>query len=348
MQPFIFPTPSEQHMVYVKDKQRCSGLTSIRFLSKNRLVCCDFNEKMMYLCEYKEDEIKILSSIPTITEDGTPVQTDLLDVNDEGLLVVSNFYQGSQSFYRYEEDRLSFLYELKLSPYGRCHGVRFYPGHPDILWVLYCETQNRCIVIIDFRKKKVLHVLRMPEQMQDVAFIGKYALAAARTDHIARGRPYKGIMYATIYLFRLPDNLYNEKPKLIDTWTGEGHLDAIVEHGDRVYSANQYTETIDCFSVSENEKIIKKSSIIGYKNSPDTSIIGFAMPHGMDVREDGYIAVTNYLDNSLRMFFLNQSQEKTASPSPSLTYKFSVYFHKLKKRINNFYLKSIDKKTSEN
>jgi hypothetical protein len=290
---FRIPSPSPPHIAYIKDRPRNSGLTSLRFVGADRFVCCDFNEKRMYLLELGASRLKLIATIPTVIQDGTPVETDLLDVNREGLLVTSNFYQGTQSFYELRGDRLSFVAEMKLNDFNRCHGVRFVPGYDDVLWVTYCGKDNKFIVIVDYKKRKVLHTLQMPEQMQDTAFIGNHAIAPARTNHIRVKGPYPGAMYATVYLFRLPQNLYASPPQLIDAWRGTGHLDAMKEYADQAYSANQYNDTVDVFGISAAERIEHRRSITG-----------FAMPHGLDIRSDGLLAVTNYTDNSVRLLDL--------------------------------------------
>lgn len=290
---FRFSTPSTPHIAYVKDRARNSGLTSLRFVGSNRFVCCDFNEKMMYLVELAGSGIRIIDAIPSVIQDGTPVETDLLDFDGDRLLVTSNFYQGSQSFYELHGDKLSFVSELKLNDFIRCHGVRFVPGYDDLLWVTYCGKDNKFIVIADYRNRTILHALPMPEQMQDTAFIGTYAMAAARTNHIKVNRPYDGEMYATVYLFRLPQNLYASSPQLLDTWRGSGHLDAMKEFGHQAYAANQYNDTVDVFGISAAERIEHRQSLRG-----------FAMPHGLDIRSDGLMAVTNYTDNSVRLLDL--------------------------------------------
>ena len=290
---FRIPTSSPPHIAFIKDRPRNSGLTSLRFIGADRLVCCDFNEKRMYLLELGASQMRLIKTIPTVIQDGTSVQTDLLDANNEGLLVTSNFYQGTQSFYELRGDNLAFVSEMKLNNFIRCHGVRFVPGYDDLLWVTYCGKDNRCIVIMDYKKRKVLHTLQMPEQMQDTAFIGDYAIAPARTDHIRVQGPFTGNMYATVYLFRLPRNLHESPPQLIDTWRGAGHLDAMKEFGDQAYSANQYTDAVDVFGISTAERIEHRQSITG-----------FAMPHGLDIRQDGLLGVTNYTDNSVRLLEL--------------------------------------------
>lgn len=299
---------STPHVVYVKDRPRNSGLTSLRFAGPDRVVCCDYNEKTMYLLELGAAGVELLATIPTSVRDGTPVQTDLLDLNDEGLLVTSNFYQGTQTFYALHNDTLSFVEEMKLTDFTGCHGVRFVPGYDELLWISYCGKENRFIVVADYRKKKILHMLEMSEQIQDAAFIGDYVLVAARTDHIRLEPPFAKKMYATMYLLHMPDNLYSTPPRLIDTWRGSGHLDAIKEHAGLAYSANQYNDTIDVFGIGAEERIEQLASIPG-----------FEMPHGLDIRNDGLLGVTNYADNSLRFVDLASEPSHSAATMPRLT-----------------------------
>ena len=291
-----FPSPSAPHIAFIKDKPRNSGLTSLRFIGPNRLVCADFNEKKMYLVEMGESGLKLIAAVPTIIKDGTPVQTDLLDVTADGLVVVSNFYQGTQSFYRIQRDSLTFVSELKVSNFTGCHGVRFVPGYSDLIWITYCGKGNKYIVIADYKTGRVLHGLQMPEQLQDAAFIGRHVLVPARTDHISISGPHPGKMYSTVYLLQLPENLLQSPPIVVDTWHGEGHLDAMVEFGTQAYSANQYTDEVDIFGITPDEKIEKRGSIPG-----------FWLPHGLDIRKDGLMGVTNYGDNTLRLLQLDGS-----------------------------------------
>ncbi|HEX6834718.1 MAG TPA: hypothetical protein VF132_14360 [Rudaea sp.] len=290
---FRFATRAAPHQCYIKDRARNSGLTSLRFVADDRFVCCDYNEKTMHLVELNGTRLRIIASIPTIVQDGTPVQTDLLDFNGEDLLVTSNFYQGTQSLYRLHDNGLSFVGEIKTNGFLHCHGVRFVPGYRDLLWVCYDGKMNKSIVVLDYRKKTALFTLMMPEMMQDAAFIGSYALAQGRTDHIRRDRPYPGQMYTSVFLFGLPPDLHTAPPTLIDTWHGRGHMDAMKEYGGQVYSANQYTDSVDIFGISPTERI-----------EPRGSMHGFAMPHGLDIRRDGLLAVTNYGDNTVRFLDL--------------------------------------------
>lgn len=292
----IFEINTKKDFYLIKDRPRNSGLTSVRFITETQFVCADFNQRKIYFAELKEDGVDILSEIPTTTRNGTPVKTDLLDINSEGLIVVSNFMEGTQSFYKIENNALVFVDELDMNfkNYGN-HGVRFMPGHEDLLWCTYNGINNKFVYINDYKNKKIIHKIEFDEQPQDIAFIGNYAIIPARTNHVrsAHAGNFEGDMYSTIYLLRLPENILNQPPVIIDKIHGEGHLDAILEFNGKAYSANQYTDNIEIFEVSEDEKIQK----LGH-------ISGFNMPHGLDIRDDGFMAVTNYLDNTMRFLQL--------------------------------------------
>ena len=261
-------------------------------------MCADFNEKRAYLVELDNDDVRIIHSLPTTIADGTPVETDLMDVKGTSV-VVTNFYQGSLSFYEVKDDEIQFRREILANRYKGAHGVRFIPGQSDLLWVSYCGRKNKCLEIVDCPTGEVVHHVDLKEQAQDAAFLGGYAVQFARTDHILRGAPKRRFwqplkkMYATAYLFRLPDDLRSDPPQLADEWRGTGHIDACKEFDGKVYAANQYNSEIDVFSIR------------GGRLEHCSSIPDFGMPHGLDIRKDGLMAVTNYADQSLRFINLH-------------------------------------------
>jgi hypothetical protein len=290
-----FPTTGTENIAYITDRPRSSGLTSVRFVAHDKVVCCDFAGKMMYLAKLENDSLEILDSCPTILQDGTPVKTDLLDAKND-LLVVSNYAQGSLSFFNLRNDRLAFSHELNVNDFVNCHGVRFVPGTEDLIWVSYCGVKNKCFELVNYKTGALVHRIWRNELMQDVAFLGEYALACARTNHTTRdGRNYwtrfrKGTrMYSTVFLYRMPKDIYANEPELIDTWHGIGHLDAFKEFQGRAYATNQYCDRVEVFSVKKDRIRFERS------------IGGYEMPHGIDIRSDGLMAVTNYMDQTLRL-----------------------------------------------
>lgn len=291
---FEFPTTKEPHYATVKNKTRNSGLTSVCFADDHRLVAADFNEQMLYLVNINGDKIDFVASHPTQISDGTTVQTDLMDVHDDRL-AVTNFYQGSVSFYRFTKNMIQFESELNLNPHSGLHGVRFVPGSPDLVWLTYCNPKFRRHQIVDVAARSVLHDFEVDQQCQDVAFVGNFAVVFARTNHIKRGTEKVPLlsrrrrMFATAYVYRLPMNLRTSPPEFVSRWKGNGHIDATKGSGNRIYAANQYLDRIDVFELSHDGLLALNSKIKGLK-----------MPHGIDVR-GGKLAVTNYGDQTLRI-----------------------------------------------
>lgn len=291
---YQFPSIKDPHWAVVKDKKRNSGLTSCRFLSNDLIVACDFNEHKTYLADIKNHRLNIIDSAPTQIASGQSVETDLMDLKGN-LFIVSNFYQGSVSLYKIENDKIVFQAEMDLSPaFTNMHGVRFIPGYESLIWVSYCGVNNKCHQIWDISKKVVIHHFDTDEQCQDIAFMNEYAVVFARTDHIwVKSKPSlwskKRRMYATAYVYRLPANLYDGKPVRVSEWRGKGHLDAVKEYDGALYAANQYLNKVDVFEVTASGRLVLKEELHG-----------FGMPHGLDIFE-GKLAVTNYEDQSLRV-----------------------------------------------
>lgn len=296
MKIYNFPTTKEPHLVTIRDKTRCSGLTSVRFIDDRLLVLCDFNERNAYLAELTDDGVVVLDTHPTIIADGTAVQTDLMD-SWGSQFVVTNFYQGSLSFYEVRDRKIQFLREINHNQFRNLHGVRYVPSDPSLLWLTYCGNHNKCHQIVNAHDGTVVHHFDTDQQCQDVAFLGDKAVVFARTDHIRGGTrkaglfSHKRIMFATAYIYQLADSM-RTAPVLIDRWKGEGHLDACKEYKGAIYAANQYLNRIDVFAFGENERF-------GLLRS----ISGAAMPHGLDIRND-LMAVTNYTDQTLRVISL--------------------------------------------
>lgn len=258
------------------------------------MVVCDFNEHKIYLCKISGDELLIISSSSTVTNNGDSVETDLMDVSGD-TIVVSNFRQGSVSFYCISNNQIEFIKELNLAvQHKNMHGVRFVPGYENLLWVTFCGFNNKCHQIWDIENNTILHDFKTDEQCQDVGFIENKAVVFARTDHIwTKHKPHifssKRKMYVSAYVYALPKNLNQEKPELISEWRGKGHIDAVKEYNGKLYGANQYLNRVDVFSLDSDCKL-----------NLDKTINGFSMPHGLDIHE-GLLAVTNYKDQTLKL-----------------------------------------------
>ena len=292
------PEPGVPHLATVKDRTRNSGLTSVRFVDKNHCIAADFGNKRCYLIDLRRSDNPIVDQHSTVSGDGMPVETDLLDYH-KGRFIVSNFYQGTFSLFRIENERIIFEREIAAGHTSNLHGLRFVPGNENLVWLTFCNRKEPCHKVIDLSTGKILHEIRTEQQCQDVAFARGFAVVFARTDHISKGevilepQSRKNTIFATAYIYRMPANLTNDPPELVHVWKGEGHLDACKEAPDgRIFSANQYLDRIDIFKLNGKGRL----SLTGY-------IEGFSMPHGLDILGD-HLAVTNYGDQTLRIMDL--------------------------------------------
>lgn len=295
---YDFPQPAEPHLATVKDRVRSSGLTSVRFIAGDLFVAADFAAKKCYLVRVDGRNMTILDSHDTVIADGTPVETDLIDYLD-GQFIVSNFYQGTLSRFAIDGGKIRFLAEITTGGPPNMHGLRFVPGYPQIAWLTFCNNKHPCHTIMNLETGETLHHFDTDQQCQDIAFVNGHAVVFARTDHISKGEKIpsfgsrKNIMFATAYVYRLPENLVKEPPVMVSRWKGEGHLDASKEAADgRIYCANQYLDRVDIFSLSKTGEL-----------SLEGVIDGFSLPHGLDVYGD-LLAITNYGDQTLRVLKL--------------------------------------------
>ena len=297
MKIFKFPSFRMPYEVTIRDRTRVSSLTSVRFYGDDKLVVCDFNDKATYLVRMaSHGGLDLLDHKNTVIRGSTPVQTDLMDIN-KNVFAVTNFFQGSISIYKIDACKINFIKEINLNSFIYVHGVRFVPEHDNLIWVSYCGADNRCVQIIDYIKEKIIHTIPLKEQAQDCAFLQQggrqYAVQVARTPHISEGRLSEGAplkkMYATIYLLEIPDDINLNPPKIVSEARFDGHLDAAKEYNGAVYCANQYMDRIDIFTLN-GTNILRTGAIPG-----------FNFPHGLDIRNDGVLAVTNYGDCSLRI-----------------------------------------------
>jgi hypothetical protein len=301
-----FPVP-EPHFVFIRDRARNSGLTSVRWYDDETLFAADFSAKALYRVKpFAERPIE--AQIRTLDGGGQPTQTDLMDLRGD-VLVVTNFYRGEVGFYSVGHDTLRFerviqppthpkkprrsLRSLfrrtprKPAAGRKIHGAVFVPRHRDLLWVSFCDAGEKGIEIVTLDGRPV-HSLSTGEQAQDVAFVEHgsvtYAIQAGRTDHMSLGRPNDTTMYATLYVYRLPPDLHAQPPELVASARFEGHLDALRSWRGSVYAANQNDSCVDQFTWIPERNEIVLAHRLG----------GFDMPHGLDIRHDGLMAVTNY------------------------------------------------------
>lgn len=320
-EPILFPIP-EPHYAYVRKLKRNSGLTSVRWYDNETLFTADFAAKTVYRVKPFSDQ-PIVQSIRTPNGEGLPTETDLMDIR-QNTMVLTNFYAGEIGFYNVSSDSLEFSHIVdppssfienkrglvrslirkakgkKLTGKRKVHGAIFVPGYEDLLWISFCDARRRGAEITKLDGTPI-HSLALPEQGQDVTFLDfdgeKFAVQAARTDHITKDAPNERNIYVTLYVYRLPENLNTTPPELVLTEHFPGHLDAIKTYKNAVYAANQHDCCVDEFFYDPVQN----------KLELNRRFKGFDMPHGLDISPDGKMAVTNYgPENDLRFYQLDR------------------------------------------
>lgn len=278
--------PLHARPVFIADRPRFAPLTSLRFVGGDRIVCGDFQGRTLTLFRMRDDGYDVLDQIPSVIDGGEAVCTDLMDFDGIDRIVTSNFASGTQSIYRLIDDRLVFESEIRGKRPGQCHGVRFLGS--DLLLATYNAKTAPEIHVIDRLTGRSLRWWTLDAQPQDIALLKDWVLVPARTDHISLSGIPRETIAATIYLFKRPQDWTTDPLDIADIWQGEGHLDATALYRDEIFIANQYCDRVDVFAV-ESGRIVHRRSLDG-----------FYFPHGMDIRSDGLLAVTNYGDNSIR------------------------------------------------
>ncbi|MDO6589313.1 MULTISPECIES: hypothetical protein [Rhodobacterales] len=135
--------------------------------------------------------------------------------------------------------KIRFEQEFNHNDYKGLHGVRFVPGADDLVWLTYCGNKNSCHQVFDLTTGSVLRHFETDQQCQDVAFLGDKAAVFARNDHIKGGKSKAHIlskkwkMFATAYVYQIPEDLHSDAPVFLSRW--KGNIDAVKAYGDHGY-----------------------------------------------------------------------------------------------------------------
>lgn len=317
--PFPEITPADARKVFIGDHARFATMTSVQLVDKEHLLACHFLGRKMFLVRFslKEQSHEILDEHPTVFL-GKDVSTDLLDYSrNRSVAVTSNFNEGSQTLYTIDLDnkKIVFLREIALNSYKQCHGVRFLKfGERFLLVSTYNHPANPVVEFVDlgaywtqrsnFRnqlwtrlplglhkrlcEESVVATLHCESRAQDVNRFGPYLVVLGRERSVSPIERYSShSLTTTVDLYRREDGARLDF-KLIDRWNGYGHLDAVAVRGEKLYATNQYTNSVEIFTV-DNEKIVKVDEIKE-----------FDFPHGVSVLND-ILAVSNYGDNTISL-----------------------------------------------
>lgn len=269
--------------VTIGNRKRFSTATAVAFITDTLLVSAAFNTKKLYIIELTENGHNILQEVKT------KHSPDLMKYKN-GVILTSDYPHGEPnghaSIYDFVDGKIVFRKEIALIN-TKAHGCEIVDNNTII--ITSNSDHNRGIMFLDVAtgalKQNFNNLQHYPK---DVCIAGDYlfTVCAASLPQIGQTTV---IRESIIYVF---DKNTLQK---IDEVTFHGQTDSIVINGDDGFITIQGDDEVLHFKFIENKLSIVKR------------IGGFSFPHGIDVY-NGKIAITNYGDNTIRIFDINELQ----------------------------------------
>lgn len=267
--------------VTVGNRDRYSTATAVAFINENLFVSAAFNSKKLYLVEITPEGHNILQEVKTRHS------PDLMKYKD-GVILTSDYPymepNGHASIYDFTNGKIVFRKEIPIID-TKAHGCAILDENTII--ITSNSDHNRGILFIDVNSGVIKQNFNnFKHYPKDVCVVGDllFIVCAASLPQIGKTTVIKE---SIVYAF---DKNTLEK---IDEATFHGQTDSIVVNGDDGFITIQGDDTVLHFKFIDNKlSIIKRIS-------------GFNFPHGIDYK-NGKIAITNYGDNTIRIFTLDE------------------------------------------
>lgn len=267
--------------VTVGNRKRFSTATAVAFINENLFVSAAFNGKKLYLVEITAEGHNILQEVKTRH------CPDLMKYKD-GVILTSDYPfgepNGHASIYDFTNGKIVFRKEIPLID-TKVHGCEIV--NKDTIIITSNSDHNRGIMFIDVAtgaiKKNFKDFKHYPK---DACIVGDvlFTVCAASLPQIGKTTVIKE---SIIYAF---DKNTLQK---IDEASFHGQTDSIVVNGWNGFISIQGDDEVLHFKFIDNKlSIIKR-------------IGGFNFPHGVDYK-NGKVAVTNYGDNTIRIFTFDE------------------------------------------
>ena len=267
--------------VTIGNRSRFSTATAVAFINENLLLSAAFNNRKLYLIELTENGHNIIQEVKT------KHSPDLMKYKD-GVILTSDYPymepDGHASIYDFIDGRIVFRKEIKLKN-TKAHGCEIVDSQTVI--ITSNSDHNRGILFLDIETGAIKQNLNnLKYYPKDVCIIGDYLFTVS-----SQSLPQIGmttvIKRSVIYVFN------KNTLKKIDELSFHGQTDSILVNGEDGFITVQGDDTVLHFKFTNG-----KLSFI--KN-----IAGFDFPHGIS-SSGNKIAITNYGDNSIRIFDINE------------------------------------------
>jgi hypothetical protein len=267
--------------VTVGDRKRYSTATAVAFINENLFVSAAFNSKKIYLIEITSEGHNILQEVKTRHS------PDLMKYKD-GVILTSDYPymepNGHASIYDFVNGKIVFRKEIPVKD-TKVHGCEIVDDQTVI--VTSNSDHNRGIMFLDAVSGEIKQNFNgVQHYPKDVCIVGDvlFTVCAASLPQIGKTTV---IRESIVYAF---DKNTMQK---IDEQTFHGQTDSIVVNGEDGFITIQGDDTVLHFKFVDNKLSIVKR------------IGGFNFPHGVSSLGNK-VAVTNYGDNTIRIFTLDE------------------------------------------
>lgn len=267
--------------VTIGDRKRFSTATAVAFITDTLFVSAAFNSKKIYLIELTENGHNILQEIKT---NHSP---DLMKYKD-GMILTSDYpfmeSNGHASIYNLINGKVVFKKEIPLIN-TKAHGCEIIDSSTII--ITSNSDHNRGLLYIDVASGAIKQNFNdFKHYPKDVCIVEDLLFAVT-----SKSLPQIGqttiIGESILYVFN------KNTLEKIDEATFHGQTDSIVVNGEDGFITIQGDDQVLHFKFVDNKLSIVKR------------IGGFNFPHGIDFK-NGKIAITNYGDNTIRIFTLDE------------------------------------------
>jgi hypothetical protein len=269
--------------VTVGNRNRYSTATAVSFINENLLVSAAFNSKKIYLIELLEDGThKILDVVKAKNN------PDLLDYKD-GVILTSDYpymqANGHASLYDLVDNKIVFRKQIVL-PNIKAHGCEIVDDKTIII-TSNSDNHTRGVLFIDIESHQITKIFNDFKHYPKDAFIKGDRILVVCSESLPQIGSTTVIKESILYLFDL-----NTLEKL-DEVSFHGQTDSLTLSGEDGFITIQGDDTVLHFKLIDDKLSIVKR------------IGGFNFPHGIDTIGNK-VAVTNYGDNTIRIFTLEE------------------------------------------
>jgi hypothetical protein len=267
--------------VTIGNRTRFSTATAVAFINENLLVSAAFNSKKIYLIELTENGHNILQEVKA---NHSP---DLMKYKD-GMILTSDYPymepNGHASIYNFVNGKIVFKKEIPLIN-TKAHGCEIIDASTII--ITSNSDHNRGILFINADSGEIRKNFNdFKHYPKDVCIVEDLLFAVT-----SKSLPQIG---QTTVIGESILHVFNKNTlEKIDEVTFHGQTDSIVVNGEDGFITIQGDDTVLHFKFVDNKLSIVKR------------IDGFNFPHGIDYK-NGKIAITNYGDNTIRIFTIDE------------------------------------------